>query len=232
MGSRRTPLTRERIAAAGVALADAEGIDALTMRRLAATFNTSAMAFYRHVSDRDDLLVAMVDTIIRERLPDFTEDVGWDEAISKVALADWRAFTQHPWLIKLWSTPRRRVEMASFDQLERLLRQLEDVGVCPAQSYAIVQGALGLTIGMAAMTIEDRGAASSAEMDIQTFWQDSVTRCTPTFAATHPRSTQFMTGLHNSGGHAAFLSALDGLLDGIAHSHGLPRSASTARAQV
>ncbi|HZG94489.1 MAG TPA: TetR family transcriptional regulator, partial [Mycobacteriales bacterium] len=59
-GSKRAPVTRERAVAAAVALADVEGLGALTMRRLAQELGVEAMSLYHHVANKDDILDGMV----------------------------------------------------------------------------------------------------------------------------------------------------------------------------
>ena len=62
----RKPLSRERVLAAAVALADAEGIQALTMRRLAADLGVEAMSLYYHLPDKEALLDGVVETVLAE----------------------------------------------------------------------------------------------------------------------------------------------------------------------
>jgi AcrR family transcriptional regulator len=62
----RRPLSRERIVAAALAVLDADGLDGLTMRRLADDLGSRPMSLYRHVTDRDDLLVACLDEVAVE----------------------------------------------------------------------------------------------------------------------------------------------------------------------
>lgn len=69
-------LTRQLVAEAGVTIADADGLKALTMRRVASALDVATMAPYRHVTDRDDLLVAMVDVITRDRRTLIDDDMG------------------------------------------------------------------------------------------------------------------------------------------------------------
>ena len=59
-------LTQQRIVTAALALVDAEGLDALTVRRLAAELGTGSASLYRHVASRDELLVLMVDHVLGE----------------------------------------------------------------------------------------------------------------------------------------------------------------------
>jgi DNA-binding transcriptional MocR family regulator len=78
---RRTPpdaaLTPDRIVLAAVAVADAEGIAGLSMRRVAAELGAATMSLYRHVADKDDLVVRMVDAVLGEwQVPAEPPD-GW-----------------------------------------------------------------------------------------------------------------------------------------------------------
>ncbi|ROO88871.1 TetR family transcriptional regulator [Actinocorallia herbida] len=89
-------LTLERIARASVALADAEGLDALTMRRLAKELGTGTMSLYRYVESKDDLLDIMKDIVLTEiprpAHPDWRTGLGW-------LAHQIRAQThRHPWL--------------------------------------------------------------------------------------------------------------------------------------
>ncbi|MCX8558287.1 TetR/AcrR family transcriptional regulator C-terminal domain-containing protein [Mycolicibacterium mucogenicum] len=212
-------LTRQLVAEAGVTIADADGLKALTMRRVASALDVATMAPYRHVTDRDDLLVAMVDVITRDRRTLIDDDMRWDDAVRAVACAEWDAFVAHPWLIEVWSTPRRRVDLGSFDQLEAVLTRLEQADVPPAQCLSVVLGVLGLTLGMAAMAVDRPGPE---DPDLAHWWTGSVDRFGAEFPQTHPRSTWFMAHLHSDGGHGAFLAALDDHLAGVATRFGLP----------
>ncbi len=60
----RSPLTRERVLLAAVALADRDGLDALSMRKLGQELGVEAMALYRHVRDKDDLLNGVLEIVV------------------------------------------------------------------------------------------------------------------------------------------------------------------------
>ncbi|MFC7479378.1 TetR/AcrR family transcriptional regulator [Luedemannella flava] len=62
----REPLSRERVLAAAVALADAEGVPALTMRRLAKDLGVEAMSLYHHLPGKDALLDGLVESVVGE----------------------------------------------------------------------------------------------------------------------------------------------------------------------
>jgi AcrR family transcriptional regulator len=96
----RTPLTRERALSAALAVADAEGIAALTMRRLARELGVEAMSLYHHVANKDDILDGMIDMVFGEiELP--APDAGWKAAMLGRARSARAALTRHPWAISL-----------------------------------------------------------------------------------------------------------------------------------
>lgn len=94
----RPPLSRERALVTAVAMADAEGIDAVTMRKLATRLGVEAMSLYHHVSNKNDILDGMVELVFGEiDLP--PEHLPWKEAMHHRALSVRAALTRHPWSI-------------------------------------------------------------------------------------------------------------------------------------
>jgi AcrR family transcriptional regulator len=92
----RTPLSRERVLAAAIDLADDGGVEALSMRRLAQELGVVPMALYKHVANKDELLDGMIDTVIGEiELPPAGTD--WKPAIRQRVLSARRALLRHPW---------------------------------------------------------------------------------------------------------------------------------------
>jgi AcrR family transcriptional regulator len=93
---RRPPLTRERVVAAGIALADRVGIESISMRKLAQEVGIEAMSLYTHVRNKDDLLDGMVDAVIGE-VPTATDGAGWKASLRGLALAARGVMLAHPW---------------------------------------------------------------------------------------------------------------------------------------
>lgn len=97
----RPSLTTHQIATAAVEIADAEGLDAVTMRRLASTLGVAPMAAYRYVSGKDDVLELMVDLVYGElELPDAA---GWRETMRALATRTRALMLQHRWLGQLFA---------------------------------------------------------------------------------------------------------------------------------
>ncbi len=94
----RIPLTRERILQAAISLADKEGIEALSMRKLAQELDVKAMSLYNHVANKDDLLDRMVDIVVGEiEVPD--RSVDWKTAMRRRAISAHEVLLRHPWAV-------------------------------------------------------------------------------------------------------------------------------------
>ncbi|MEW9556252.1 TetR/AcrR family transcriptional regulator C-terminal domain-containing protein [Nonomuraea sp. NPDC050783] len=94
-------LTRERIVRTAIAIADAEGIAALSMRGLAARLGVAAMAPYRHVAGRDELVMLMADAVFGERGYPAQPPTGWRARLELCARTLWSLYRRHPWLAQL-----------------------------------------------------------------------------------------------------------------------------------
>jgi AcrR family transcriptional regulator len=92
----REPLSRERVVAAGIRLADSAGVDAVSMRRVGASLGVEAMSLYRYVSRKDVLLDAMVDAVIAE-FPRPDDELSWQDSLRTLVLGAYLVLLDHPW---------------------------------------------------------------------------------------------------------------------------------------
>lgn len=93
---RRTPLTRDRVLEAAVDLADREGFEALSMRKLGQELGIEAMSLYTHVRDKDDLLDGMVEAVVRQ-IPIRSNGSEWKTAMRQLVLAARKVMLRHRW---------------------------------------------------------------------------------------------------------------------------------------
>jgi AcrR family transcriptional regulator len=92
----RAPLSRERILDTAVALADAGGVEAASMRKIAQELGVVPMALYKHVANKDELLDGMIDVVVAEIDPP-EPGPGWKPAVRARILSARRALLRHPW---------------------------------------------------------------------------------------------------------------------------------------
>ena len=141
------------IADAAIALADAEGVEAVSMRRVGAALGVSGMALYRHVGDRDDLVHRMVARIAVELPHVPAGEVGWRETLEHLATTEWTAFERHRWLVDVAVSPSRLVDATSAPETETVLARLVAAGCPPDRAGDVFLGTAALVIGIARVTL-------------------------------------------------------------------------------
>lgn len=159
----RAAINRDRIVDAAVALLDRDGIDGLTMRRLAEQLNTGSTTLYWHVDTKDDVLDLAYDAIVGEiPLPAAPAEDWRDDALHLAV--EWRAtMVRHPWSASLLGRPLLGPNV--LDRLELLQATLARAGLAgeglEAATWALVSQVMGSAAAEVtfAMRPEDRQAA-------------------------------------------------------------------------
>ena len=130
--TRRRPLNRERILEAALELVDEQGIEALSMRRLAQALGYEAMSLYNHVANKDDLLDGILDLVLAEMKPPDVD--GGLAAIRSSSLAAHDALTRHPWAAGQL-TASGRIRPARIEFMDALLGALRNAGFSAETTY-------------------------------------------------------------------------------------------------
>ena len=142
----RIPLSRMAVLDAAIALADAEGIDAVSMRRLAEPLGVVPMALYKHVADKDDLLDGMVDRLIEQVSPGAEADAAapviepgrdWAAAVRSSVLSARAVIQHHPWARRVIETRSRRTP-AVLGHMERLTQHFLAGGLSPDLTHHVM----------------------------------------------------------------------------------------------
>lgn len=99
----RAPLSTQRIAAAALRLGDADGLDALSMRKVGASLGVEAMSLYNHVTNKDALLDAIGDLLYTQVLESYSPDpdVAWQQNARKLVRAFYDVAMEHPQMATL-----------------------------------------------------------------------------------------------------------------------------------
>ena len=219
----RPGLSLERIVAAAVRLADAEGLAAVSMSRVAAELGAAPMSLYRHVTAKDELLTLMLDAAYgpypAQPPPEAGPETGWRAGLSRWAWAMRAAIHQHPWvlLIPIRGLPTLPNEVTWF---EEGLRCLQDTGLEEnekASAILLVSGYVRNT----AMIDADIEAAVRASGKTPDEWMASYAQTITLLADPHrfPALTKFIAaGVFDRADppEAEFTFGLDRILDGIA----------------
>ena len=163
-GSRKPRFTREQIAATALAIADGEGFDAVSMRRVAAELDAGTMTLYSYVRTKDDLLALMHDAIMAEVLvPPDELPPGWRPALTEIARRTRAALLRHPW--SLASLQEAQPGPNAMRRFEQYLAVLADTGLDTATKFDLLTLVNSYVFGNAVITGESLARARSAEAD-------------------------------------------------------------------
>jgi AcrR family transcriptional regulator len=100
-GERRPAHSRAQIAETAIAIADAEGYEAVSMRRIAAELGAGTMTLYHYVRNKDELVALLADRIMSEIvIPDDELPDGWREGMAEIARRTLAIFRRHPWIVE------------------------------------------------------------------------------------------------------------------------------------
>jgi AcrR family transcriptional regulator len=134
--SRKKPrLSRETIAAVALAIADREGFEALSMRRVAQELKVGTMSLYYYVKTKDDLVAVMDDALMSEALlPSLPKD--WHRAMMEIARRTHAVFVRHPWaLVSMMSAPPG---LNAMRHMEQCLEALAETSMTTKQKITLL----------------------------------------------------------------------------------------------
>lgn len=204
----RVPLDRKAIAAQAVAFADERGLDALSMRKLAAELGYEVMSLYNHLANKDELLTLMADAVAAE-IP--TPDPGDAPlvAVRAFAIRTRAALVRHPWAATLWL--RQLPGPARVQHMEDHLSMLAATDMSPEVAHlafhAVNNHVLGYTLQEQAMTYA-APTEGAAEARARSFL-DGIG------ADDHPHTVNHVRQHLDGDTASSFEMVLDLILDGL-----------------
>ncbi|WP_328386991.1 TetR/AcrR family transcriptional regulator C-terminal domain-containing protein [Streptomyces sp. NBC_00400] len=156
-------LSREKVVRAGIKVADAEGLRALSMRRVAAEFGVSSMALYRHVAGKDELVLLMADAAFLDvELPEPAPD-DWRARMAAGARLQWELYRRHPWLAQYLSITRPQPMPRAMALIEWTMARVR--GMDPVTLIHMALTLLGFVLSTAAGFEDDLEAEQETGMD-------------------------------------------------------------------
>ncbi|MGW2306425.1 TetR/AcrR family transcriptional regulator [Actinomadura luteofluorescens] len=163
-GGRRPKLTREAIVEAAIKLADAEGLDAVSIRRIASELGVRAMSLYTHIDAKEDLLDLMYDEVAEEVLVQGTLPDDWREAMMEIARKEREAGLRHPWMLQV-AGRSMRIGPNGLRHIEQSMAAAARLTDDPEGMLAIVKTVDHYMLGFITM---ERQAADAAPQRVQT----------------------------------------------------------------
>ncbi|MEV0621160.1 TetR/AcrR family transcriptional regulator [Nonomuraea sp. NPDC050404] len=165
----RPGLSVARIVRAAIELADAEGLEGLSMRKVADRLGFTTMSLYRHVPGRDQLVELMRDEVMGERPPDADRPSGWRAGLAAVARQALELRMRHPWLAEVRGT-RHIPGPNAVAQYDRMLATLTGTALRPSEVIAVV-GLIGRLVDAEALLIvETRREEQRSGVSEQEWW--------------------------------------------------------------
>ena len=205
------------IVATAVSIADAEGIEAVSMRRLAVELDTAAMSLYRHVADKDDLLVQMLDTTMGQWRAPARGDAGWRECLEAAARALWQLFRRHPWLASTLSLSRPVVVRGGIGWTEWVLATLAERVPDLSSRFDIHLTLFGFIRGIAVNLEAEAAATAITGLDADEWMDTQLPALRAIAAATdNPNFAQLVSQPYDFSLDRIFDRGLGYLLDGLA----------------
>ena len=168
---RRPGLSVERVVETGIALADAEGLDAVTMRRVAQELGVVPMTLYTYVPDKATLLELMLDRLYLRMPRSEHPDRPWRERLAAVAEENRRLFAEHPWAATL-SASRPPLGPGLMAKYEHELRAFDGCGLDDLETDAALTFLIGFVQASARAEADVAAAARQAGNSDWAWWQE------------------------------------------------------------
>jgi AcrR family transcriptional regulator len=210
----------DRIVRAAIDLADAEGLQALSMRRVAERLGVGTMSLYTYVPGKPELLDVMLDTVYGETPPQDVESGGWRARLEQVARENWALYLRHPWLVQV-ATSRPPLGPNVIAKYDHELRAVDGIGLSDVEMDSVITLVTGFVHGTARGAVEaDQLRSRSGRTDEQ-WWAAHAPflghiadpGTFPTAARVGAAAGEALGGAY-SAGHA-FEFGLERVLDGI-----------------
>jgi AcrR family transcriptional regulator len=217
----RAPLSKERVLASAVALAAREGIESLTMRKLADELGAGAMSLYHYVPSKSELIDEMVDIVFSEiELP--STDVDWRTAMRRRAISTREALNRHRWAVGLMES-RTTPGPASLRLHNAVLGCLREAGFSiemTIQAYSVQDAYIyGFALQEKSLPFDDaEESAAVAEEQVREFAELAEERQFAVLAEEFPYLAEVVAGHVAKVGYdftAAFEYGLDLILDAL-----------------
>ncbi|MFF1712919.1 TetR/AcrR family transcriptional regulator [Streptomyces sp. NPDC058268] len=163
-------LTLDRIITEAVRLADAEGLTAVSMRRLSTELGTGTMSLYRYVPGKSELLDLMLDRVFMPAPDAEPPTGGWRDAVEAYARETLVLYRAHPWLLQV-NQARPVLGPGSVGGLERTLSGIKSMGLTDPELIGVIVMVEGYVTGVARTQAHETEAVKKTGLTDEAFWE-------------------------------------------------------------
>ena len=161
-------LTAEKIVRTAIELADADGLEALSMRRIAVELGVAPMSIYTYVPGKAELIDVMVDRAFGELTP--PRHGSWRERLDHIARENWALYHRHPWLLQITMT-RPPMGPNTIEKYEFELRAVDGLGLTDLEMDAVVALVTGFAESAARTSVNAAEAERRTGMTDEEWWE-------------------------------------------------------------
>lgn len=164
-------LTLDQIVEAAVRVADAEGLESVSMRRVAAELGTGTMSLYRYLPGKAELLDLMLDRVQRpSENPADLGDGSWRSALEALGRATLDLYRRHPWLLQV-NQSRPILGPSALDGMEKVLDRIKPMGLTDPELVSAIIMIDGYVVGAARTQLYAQEAERRTGLTDTEFWQ-------------------------------------------------------------
>jgi AcrR family transcriptional regulator len=165
----RSALSVDRIVQAAIDLADAEGLAALSMRRVAERLGSGTMSLYTHVPGKAELIDVMLDTVLGETARPDDVAGGWRDRLEAIARENWALYLRHPWMLQV-AVSRPPLGPNVTAKYDYELRAVEGIGLTDVEMDSVLSLVLGHVEGSARRSVEAAQVVRRTGMTDEQWW--------------------------------------------------------------
>jgi AcrR family transcriptional regulator len=170
----RTPLSKDRVLRAAMALADEGGIKAVSMRKIAQELGVEAMSLYNHVASKDEIIDGIVDLVAAD-IDLARDDTDWKSAMRRRVISAHDVLLEHPWAANLWMSGQT-LGGARMRYADAVLRGFREGGFPEELTYhafhVIQSHVMGFTMYVASFDFDAEELEQLAAEFLETFPAD------------------------------------------------------------
>ncbi|GAA2135112.1 TetR/AcrR family transcriptional regulator [Streptomyces synnematoformans] len=206
-----------RIVDTAIRIADAEGLDAVSMRKIAGCLGVGTMSLYRHVPGKAELIDLMLDGVgpVEPEDAALFRNWTWRERLRRLAQGFWQHYLAHPWLLHV-DQARPVLGPNGLDGFELALSGFDDLPLTDQEKVGFVTAVDATAAGLARTHVNARLAEERTGISDREFWEAQSPALESAMASgRYPRIAQLDENAFSGLDEEAFMFAIDRMLDGL-----------------